>query len=160
MKKLFLLISTLFFSHSLAVAQEKTATQITAKEARQEVIAAVNTFFDYFHQRDTSNLRQTFYPKATLKSIKYNNGKPEISEDNIELMLNNIGKLPSNATFQEKLLAYEVQIDADLATVWTPYEFYFNGKFSHCGANAFTLVKINGKWLIVSIIDTRRKEKC
>jgi hypothetical protein len=44
--------------------------------------------------------------------------------------------------------------------VWTPYRFIFNGKFSHCGVNSFTLVKLNGEWKINYVIDTRRKEKC
>jgi len=44
-----------------------------------------------------------------------------------------------------------------LATAFTPYQFYYNGKQNHCGANAFTLVRIDGAWKIQSIIDTRRK---
>jgi hypothetical protein len=58
------------------------------------------------------------------------------------------------------LLDYKIQIDEDLATVWTPYHFFVNSKLSHCGANAFTLVKIAGKWKIIAIIDTRRKTNC
>jgi hypothetical protein len=38
-------------------------------------------------------------------------------------------------------LKYEVQIDDNLAAVWTEYEFYVGKNFSHCGVNAFQLVK-------------------
>ena len=48
-------------------------------------------------------------------------------------------------------------IDGDLATVWTLYEFIYKGKQNHCGADAFTLVRVGGDWKIQNIIDTRRK---
>ena len=53
-----------------------------------------------------------------------------------------------------------IEIDADLATVWTPYQFYYQEKFSHCGVNTFTLVRQKGEWKINYIIDTRRKDNC
>jgi hypothetical protein len=47
-----------------------------------------------------------------------------------------------------------------MATAWTPYNFYFNGKFSHCGVNNFVLVKQDNGWKIQYIIDTRRRQGC
>jgi hypothetical protein len=47
-----------------------------------------------------------------------------------------------------------------MAAAWTPYRFYRNGEFSHCGVNSFQLVKMAEGWKIVYIIDTRRKEPC
>jgi hypothetical protein len=60
--------------------------------------------------------------------------------------------------FEERILNYYTQIDGNLANVWTPYEFYIYEKFSHMGANSFTLYNDNGKWQIIHIIDTRRKK--
>ena len=45
-----------------------------------------------------------------------------------------------NQEWEEKLTDYVVSSDGNLAHVWTPYEFYTDGKFSHCGANSLTLV--------------------
>jgi hypothetical protein len=28
-----------------------------------------------------------------------------------------------------------------IATVWAPYDFWIDGKFSHCGVDAFDLIK-------------------
>lgn len=56
----------------------------------------------------------------------------------------------------EKLFSYTIHIDENLATVWTPNEFYFNQKFSHCGVNSFQLFFIGEYREITSIIDTRR----
>ena len=47
-----------------------------------------------------------------------------------------------------------------MANAWAPYEFYINSEFSHCGINSFQLIKIEGNWKIIYIIDTRRKDNC
>ena len=74
--------------------------------------------------------------------------------------LKSISSIPKDISFKEELLDYQISIDGSMANVWTPYKFYFNDSLSHCGVNSFQLVKINGKWQIIYIIDTRRKEKC
>ncbi len=47
-----------------------------------------------------------------------------------------------------------------MANAWTPYEFWYNGNFSHCGVNSFQLIKKDEKWKIIYLVDTRRKEGC
>ena len=66
----------------------------------------------------------------------------------------------SNGDLDEKIRYASIEIDGNLASVFTPYEFYLKGKFSHCGANSFQLVKQNDAWKIQYLIDTRRKENC
>ncbi len=63
-------------------------------------------------------------------------------------------------TLDERIQDYEIRIDGNLASVWTPYSFYFDGNFSHCGVNSFQLVRMAEGWKIVYLIDTRRKEGC
>jgi len=45
-----------------------------------------------------------------------------------------------------------------IAVVWTPYEFHVNGEFSHCGVDAFSLVRIDGQWKIAGIVYTVERE--
>lgn len=47
-----------------------------------------------------------------------------------------------------------VQLQAGIATVWLPYDFYLDGKWSHCGIDTFTLVKRGVRWMIVTIAYT------
>ena len=47
-----------------------------------------------------------------------------------------------------------------MAHVWAPYEFWYNGEFSHCGVNSFQLFKEEDTWKIIYLIDSRRKEDC
>lgn len=155
MKKIIGLILGGLLATSPLFAQNQAFTK-----EEKELVAAIDTFFAYFHKADTANIRALFHPKATLKSLKYKENKTEVSEDNLQGLLLALANLPKTTKIEERLLTYKVQIDADLATVWTPYQFFVNDKLSHCGANAFTLVKVADKWQIVAIIDTRRKEKC
>ncbi|MFP3594978.1 hypothetical protein SB689_23835, partial [Chryseobacterium sp. SIMBA_038] len=61
---------------------------------------------------------------------------------------------------EERIIIEAIHTDGNLASVFTPYSFYLKGKFSHCGANSFQLVKQNEEWKIQYIIDTRRKDNC
>jgi hypothetical protein len=159
MKKISCLFLLVLFVISPLLAQNQALTK-----EEKELVAAIDTFFAYFHKADTANIRALFHPKATLKSLKYKENKPEVSpevsEDTLHGLLLALANLPKTTKIEERILGYKVQVDADLATVWTPYQFFINDKLSHCGANAFTLVKVADKWQIVAIIDTRRKEKC
>jgi hypothetical protein len=67
---------------------------------------------------------------------------------------------PRKEIFDEQILSFEIRIDGQMATAWTPYKFYLDKTFSHCGVNAFQLFKSENGWKIISILDTRRKEPC
>ncbi|HEY4150385.1 MAG TPA: hypothetical protein VGM41_15710, partial [Chitinophagaceae bacterium] len=58
----------------------------------------------------------------------------------------------------ERIQFETIRIDGALAIVWAPYQFFYNGKLNHCGADSFQLVRSNGKWKIQYLIDTRRKD--
>jgi len=45
----------------------------------------------------------------------------------------------------------EVWLTGGLASVWLPYDFYIDDEWSHCGVDTFTLVRIDGDWLIASL---------
>ena len=47
-----------------------------------------------------------------------------------------------------------VHLQAGLAVVWLPYDFYIDGRWSHCGIDTFTLVKRGEHWLIASLAFT------
>ena len=64
------------------------------------------------------------------------------------------------ADMEERLTGWQCLVDDGIASVWTPYEFYFEKKFSHCGVNSFQLMNVQGKWKITMITDTRRKTAC
>ena len=121
----------------------------------------IDTFFEGFHKGDTTIMKSVVVkdlPTQTVFDTKQ--GESKIINGTIQKFLDAIGSRPADQIWEEKLLDYKVQIDGNLAHVWTPYEFWLNGSFSHCGANAFTLVRTNDGWKIVHLIDSRRRASC
>lgn len=55
------------------------------------------------------------------------------------------------ATITERGWSPEVRVNGPLAMVWYPYDLYLDGKWSHCGVDAFTLIKHEGNWRIASM---------
>jgi hypothetical protein len=84
----------------------------------------------------------------------------EIGSNAVADFVKRIATTPEGTTLDERILEYQIKIDGTMASAWTPYQFYVNGNFSHCGVNSFQLVKMAEGWKIVYIIDTRRKEPC
>lgn len=118
----------------------------------------VEDFFIAFHAKDTITLKELCHPDITIQTIANTKEGNKLETNLYSDFLKSIASIPTNMKFEERILNYYTQIDGNLAHVWTPYEFYINEKFSHMGANSFTLYNDNGKWQIIHIIDTRRKK--
>ena len=100
----------------------------------------------------TSNgamISAAFADSAVLQTLSRDkvSGKIKVRNESVNEFVKSISTLAVNAA-DERIAFNTVKIDADLASVWTPYQFYFNGKFSHCGVNSFQLVRLNGEWTI------------
>lgn len=141
----------------LAVCLSFTANAQTAEDS---VKAAVNNLFTGMKNADAVLLKSTFADSAILQTIIRNKeGKTIIQTEEVAGFVEQVSKMPKDAA-DERITFDVLRIDGPLAIVWTPYKFYFNGKFSHCGVNSFQLVRINGNWKIQYLIDTRRRAGC
>jgi hypothetical protein len=45
-----------------------------------------------------------------------------------------------------------VLVSGPVAMVWLPYDFYRDGKWSHCGVDVFTLLKTGTDWRIATVV--------
>ncbi|SDS22991.1 nuclear transport factor 2 family protein [Christiangramia echinicola] len=118
-------------------------------------------FFEAFHAQDTIKLKSFALDGIKMQSVSMDaEGNTKLSSDDYSKFLKSIASIPADASFEEKLHEFRVEENGLLATVTTPYLFYFNENFSHCGVNSFQLVKFNGEWKITSLIDTRTKKNC
>jgi len=57
----------------------------------------------------------------------------------------------ARAAYTERGFQGEVRISGPIAMVWLPYDFYLDGKWSHCGVDVFTLVKSEAGWRIATM---------
>lgn len=133
---------------------------INAQSAEDSVKATINNLFAAMKNADQSLFKTVFSDNAILQTISRDKaGKPIVTSESIQEFGDFIGKLKKDSA-DERISFETIKIDGPLAIAWTPYNFYFNGKFSHCGVNSFQLVRLNGEWKIQYIIDTRRRAGC
>lgn len=132
-----------------------------AQTDEEQIKASINQVFDGMRKNDTTLIRQVLHPSCFLKSIgKNKTGEVKLQEDAIIDWLKSVGTKRDGVVLDERLTAYDIKIDGEMAMAWTPYEFYVNDKFNHCGVDVFTMMKTDKGWKIVGIVDTRRKDNC
>ncbi|WP_136465656.1 nuclear transport factor 2 family protein [Flagellimonas onchidii] len=139
-------------------AQGPNPPEIDEKEAVKKV---VETFFDGFHKQDSVIINSTVADKVVLQTTgRDKEGKTRFRTEKFPNFIKSITSIPDSISFQEKLTSFSIQVDRTMANAWVGYEFWLNGKFSHCGINSFQLVNFDGEWKIIYLIDTRGKAGC
>jgi hypothetical protein len=137
-------------------------TSLSAKtqSATDSVKAAVNDLFIAMKNSDGEFLKTCFADSAVLQSInKDKEGNLLVKNESVSQFAKSISTVAKGA-LDERITFDMVKVDGPLASVWTPYSFYYNGNFSHCGVNSFQLVRTKNGWKIQHLIDTRRKTGC
>jgi hypothetical protein len=144
------------FAILLTVATAITgATQ--AQTTEDSVKATVNRLFEGMKNADTVLLKEAFTDTPILQTIATNKKKQVyIKNDKFVDFVKFISEQKVGEA-DERIEFGTILIDGPLAMVWTPYQFYYKGKFRHCGVNSFQLVRLEGGWKIQYLIDTRRK---
>jgi hypothetical protein len=152
--------ATVLLLSGLALAASCPAHAQQASAETQAVQQVVTAFFNGMRRGDSTAVRRTLAPGAVLHSVGGKSGQPaKLETESISGFLKAVGT-PHAEIWDERVQFERVLLDASLASVWAPYEFYLGSKFSHCGYDSFQLVKLAEGWKIAHIIDTRRKEKC
>jgi ketosteroid isomerase-like protein len=131
-----------------------------SQSEEREVEAVIKSLFDGMRAKNAEQVTAAFSKDAIMQTIL---DKPEgstVGTNSVGDFADKIGSAPAETQLDERISEYLIKVDGALATAWTPYRFYVNGNFSHCGVNSFQLVKMSEGWKIVYIIDTRRKEPC
>lgn len=131
-----------------------------AQTAEDSVKAVINNMFTAMKNADGKLLQNCFADSAILQTISRNKaGETLVRNEPILDFVSFVSK-EKVGNADERITFETVKIDGDLASVWTPYQFYYKGQFSHCGVNSFQVVRFNSGWKIQYIIDTRRKTGC
>ena len=131
-----------------------------AQSEEDSVKNVVQTLFLAMKNADASLLASTFSDSSILQTIVNDkDGIVKVRNEQVKDFIDFVSK-EEKGNADERITFETIKIDGPLALVWTPYKFYYKGKFSHCGVNSFHLVKLSGQWKIQYLIDTRRKAGC
>jgi hypothetical protein len=125
-------------------------TAVSAQEPsdaeRAAVLAVVQTFFDAMAAQDVDGARRILVPEGRFFALGEQDGNPTVrSFTNDDYLKRLAGR---KQKVRERMWNPEVRIRGRIASVWTPYDFWRDGKFSHCGIDAFDLIKTDDQWRI------------
>lgn len=130
-----------------------------AQTATDSVKATIDGLFTAMRQSDSVGIMNSFSANAMLQTIVSKSEGTTVRSEQVAEFASAVKRFPKEAC-DEQIVYDVIRIDGNLASVWTPYQFYFKKEFLHCGVNSFQLVRLNGAWKIQYIIDTRRKTGC
>jgi len=124
----------------------------------QSVIAVVEQFFKALETRDADLVRNILLPEGVVFSVRKEGGEKSIRATTHQQIIRSFGG--STEKMLERMWDPRVLIHKEIAILWTKYDFHIEGKFSHCGVDAFNLIKTPDGWKISGIIYTVEKEGC
>ncbi len=147
----------LYMRLSLMLFLSVASTSLFAQKEDRAIKDVINNFFAGMEKGDTVLLKSTCTEEPVFQTFMANQeGKMQMYTEDFREFVQFVGT-PTKDKFREAIEFEAVQTEQSLASVWTPYKFYLNGKLSHCGTNSFQLVKTSEGWKIQYIIDTRRR---
>lgn len=117
-----------------------TSHEVTA------VLDVVQTFFDTMESRDEEAARAILDPEGSFVSVRQQDGRQVVRRSSLSQYLDSL--TDGEVTRLERMWEPQVLIRGPIAIVWTQYDFYRDGEFSHCGVDAFQLVKGERGWII------------
>jgi len=117
------------------------------------VLSPIQAMFDGMAHRDAAAIKAPWLPGGVLVLIQ----EGALSQITIENFANRVAT-SGTTHIEERIHDPHVSIDRDLAVVWAPFNFFINDKLDHCGRDLFNLTQRSGRWQIVGLAATTRKD--
>ena len=143
--RIFVIIAVLLFSLS-SVRAQSGATE------RDAVLKTVQAFFDTMTARDVDGARKILQPQGRFHAMRMRDGKPDVRPFSNEEYFADLQA--GKPRMRERIWNPEVQVHGLIATVVAPYDFWIDGKQSHCGTDALDLIKTVDGWKLAGGVYT------
>lgn len=119
----------------------------------------IQAVFLAIEKGDSALLHTAFFKDVSLTTVLDKEGKITLRKESLQDFLNAVGS-PHQEKWYEPIWNVNIQQDGSFAHVWAKYAFFVGTKFSHCGIDAFQLVKTAEGWKIFYLTDTRNRTGC
>ncbi|MGI9629297.1 MAG: nuclear transport factor 2 family protein [Longimicrobiales bacterium] len=123
-----------------------------AQTPEADVEAVARALLQGISEGRTDLLEEAMHPQGRLMAVP-DEGPPRRQE--LAAFFEMVGS--SAGQFTERMWNPTVVVDGPIAQLWTPYDFYVDGQFSHCGIDAFQMVLEDGAWKVFSLIYTMHR---
>lgn len=128
------------------------ASAQTADADRTAVMRTVQAFFDTMSANDVEGARKILQPQGRFHAMRVKNGQPDVHAFANEEYFADLQS--SKQKKRERIWNPDVRLHGLVATVTAPYDFWIDGKFSHCGTDVFDLIKTEEGWKIAGGVYT------
>ncbi len=144
----------------LSIAAVLLATPARTEDSAEEtaVLHTVQRFFDAMAERDAEGALEVLIPAGRFFSLREENSETALRTFTAQEFAQ--GLETQEGDLLERFWEPEVRISGGIATVWTPYDFYLNGMFHHCGIDAFDLLNDGTGWKITGGVYTVETTRC
>jgi hypothetical protein len=139
------------------------ADSAQADSLENEVLAEVERYYEDFSRRDWTAYATHFWPGAMLATVWQPPGQPT-PRMTVVTVPEFVAQAPlgpdSKPIFEERMTSARVRVHRNLATVWADYTARFGDSTrvrTWRGVDAFTLMKHDGRWRILSLGYTDRE---
>jgi hypothetical protein len=144
---------------TLSCSHSPKADDPEYSEEEIAVLTTVQRFFETLMTKDVAIARAVLDPEGDFVSVRWNeDGERVVRRTSISDYLQ--GLESGTDAYLERMWDSEVRIRGPIATVWTPYDFHIDGNFSHCGVDAFQLLRTDTGWIITGATYTAERTGC
>jgi hypothetical protein len=144
----------------LLLPAQGRAQEADEQDPETAALAVVQGLFDAMRASDSSAVSSLWAEGATSLGSSFTTPDgPAISFTPRDDFISLVGGAEPGS-LDERYIVRSVIVEDNLVTVVTPYEFYFNGNFTHCGVDVFVIARTGDDWKIVGLTDTRRRGGC
>ena len=156
----FVLICVTGVAFGLLTPAQGWAQEASEQDPETAALEVVQGLFDAMRASDSSAVSALWAEGATNLGSSFTNADgPAISFTPRDNFISLVGGAEPGS-LDEQYIVRSVIVEDNLVTVVTPYEFYFDGNFSHCGVDVFVIARSGDDWKIVGLTDTRRRNGC
>jgi Xaa-Pro aminopeptidase len=143
---------------AMAKGASAGSAEVVRESDRADVLATVARTFKAMAAHDSTALRQLLAPTAIFHVSPAVADTSNPRRSTAEEFIMRISTSPQ--AYLERIWDPTVLVHGPIASVWAPYDFHIDGKFSHCGVDTFTLVRQQSGWKITDITYTVEREGC
>lgn len=143
---------------TITAAIASLSNAIEAQTPRDSVVATVQEFFRSMEANDASAAARILTSDGFAYATRRHGDSVTVRSRSFQSHLDRLRE--ARDVILERMWNPVVQVHETVAMVWTPYDLYVNGTFSHCGIDVFTLVREREGWKISSVSYTVQPTEC
>ena len=135
-------------------------TPAVADEAgdRDAVLGMVQAFFDAMTDRDVERMKSMLTADGIFYGYRDSPDGLSISRRPHQEFVD--GLADGDSKLVERFWDPQVLLHDRMAAVWTPYDFFIDGEFSHCGIDNFSFLKTDQGWKISGVVYSMETGNC